>query len=232
VHYRLNPSTPLLEAFWAMPHVRICSKLLFVAAVFIVCTATRAQTTPTPAAFSASALTYLTPTISRVEGTDTDSGARYVRLSVSLAAPGTEPDLAPRFTLECREAKGKHDLFWFLSFGGVPVQPFMPPFKPTQSDHFPPNYPQVKLKMDFEGYMRTKPYTRTWEEMPSGEFRYCNASNSCPNMETARNYMSYLNALPTLRISYAKSSYGSSPEQVFQLHSLVDEANKTPLCSQ
>jgi hypothetical protein len=107
----------------------------------------------------------------------------------------------------------------------------MPPFKSSRSEPFPPNYFQVKLKMDFEGYMRTKPFTRAWEELPSGEFRFCNASMNCPNMETARNFMSYLNALPTLRISYAKSSDGKSPEQVFQLRSLVDEANKTPLCT-
>jgi hypothetical protein len=172
------------------------------------------------------------PAPSRVEGADAESGAHYVRLSIALASPGTESDLAPRFTLECRDVKGKHDMFWFLSFGGVPVQSFEPPFKPSRNDPFPPNYPQVKLKMDFEGYMRTKPYSRVWEELPSGEYRYCNASMSCSNMETARNYMSYLNALPTLRISFAKSSDGRSPEQVFQLHNLVDEANKTPLCTQ
>ncbi len=109
--------------------------------------------------------------------------------------------------------KGKHDLFWFLSFGGVTVQPFMPPFKPSQSDPFPPNYPQVKLKMDFEGYMRTKPYSRVWEELPSGEYRFCNASMSCSNMETARNYMSYLNACFHARISAVKSGDGTSPHR-------------------
>lgn len=212
-----------------MAHVRICSKRVLVATVFLVCTASQAQTAATLTVSAAP--TPLAPAVSREEGTDPYTGINYVRLSVSSAASGTEPDLPSRFTLECRDVKGKHDLIWFLSFGGVPVQPFMPPFKSSRSEPFPPNYFQVKLKMDFEGYMRTKPFTRAWEELPSGEFRFCNASMNCPNMETARNFMSYLNALPTLRISYAKSSDGKSPEQVFQLRSLVDEANKTPLCT-
>lgn len=211
-----------------MQLVPLCCERVLVAAIFLVCAASCAQTAPTPAAFTS---TSLAPAPSRVEGTDTISGTHYVRLSVSAAASGTEPDLAPHFTLECRDVKGKHDLFWFLSFGGVPVQPFEPPFKSSKSEPFPPDYLKVKLKMDFEGYMRTKPYTRAWEELPSGELRFCNASLSCPNMETARNFMSYLNALSTLRISYAKSSDGTSPEQVFQLRSLVDEANKTPICT-
>jgi|HubBroStandDraft_1064217.scaffolds.fasta_scaffold87006_3 hypothetical protein len=141
------------------------------------------------------------------------------------------PDLAPHFTLECRDVKGKRDITWFLSFGGVRVQQFEPPFKPSQGDPYPPNYHKVKLKMDFEGYMRSKPTTRSWEELPSGEFRFCNAGLQCPNMETARFYMSYLNALPTLRIAFANSSESLLPEQVFDLRGLVDEANKTPICS-
>jgi hypothetical protein len=43
--------------------------------------------------------------------------------------------------------------------------------------------------------------------------------------------MSYLNALPTLRIAFANSSESLLPEQVFDLRGLVDEANKTPICS-
>jgi hypothetical protein len=214
-----------------MAHVRICYLRVLVAAIFLVCAASPAQTAPPATAFAASAPTSLAPAFSRVESTDADTGIHYVRLSVSSAASVAEPGLAPRFTLECRDVKGKHDLFWYLSFGGVPVQPFMPPFKPSPSDPFPPNYPRVKLEMEFDGYMHTKPSARTWEELPSGELRFCNASMNCPNMETARNYMSFLNALPTLRISYSKSSDGRSPEQVFQLRSLVDEANKTPLCA-
>ena len=198
-----------------------------VAAAFSIAYASApAQTTPTTAEPNAA------PAPVRVEGTDAESGVHYVRLSVPSAAPTVPADLAARFTLECRDVKGKRDLLWFLSFGGVPVQSFQPPFRPSQSDPFPPNYQKVKLKMDFEGYMRSKPVTRAWEQMPSGEFRFCNAGLGCPNMETARFYMSYLNALPTLRIAYAKSfDKEPPPEQVFELRYLVDEANKTQACN-
>jgi hypothetical protein len=210
------------------------------AAIFLSCAASPAQPAPAPTdlAFTVSSAAPASSvpgssgsSLSRVEATDSDTGIHYVRLSITSVSSGNTGDLAPHFTLECRDVKGKHDLLWFLSFGGLPIQHFEPPFRPSQGNPFPPNYLEVKLKMDFEGYMRTKPYTRTWEAIPTGELRFCNASMSCPNMETARNYMSYLNALPTLRISYAKSSDGRTPEQVFQLRSLVDEANKTPICT-
>jgi hypothetical protein len=174
---------------------------------------------------------YSAPALSRVEGTDANSGTHYVRLSIPSSAAGTASDLAPRFTLECRDLKGKHNLLWFLSFGGIPIQPFAPPFKASQNDPFPPNYEKVKLRMDFEGYMRSKPVIKEWEMLPSGEFRFCNAGLNCSNMETARFYMGFLNALPTLRIAYAKTFDGKPLEQVFELRSLVDEANKTPVCT-
>jgi hypothetical protein len=219
-----------------------CSERVLAVAIFLASAAVPAQTAATstaptpvaPASTPAQATdtpTSSAPAFSRVEGTDTDSGTHYVRLSISSPVSGRPPELAPRFTLECRDVKGKHDLLWFLSFGGVPIQPFQPPFKPSHGAPFPPVYHMVKLKMDFEGYMRTKPYTKAWEELNSGELRFCNAGIECPNMETARFYMSFLNALPTLRISYAKPSGLQSPELVFPLRSLVDEANKTPVCT-
>jgi hypothetical protein len=230
-HYRLTTSTTCAGDLVAMRPVLNCPCWALAVAVFFACGAVSlAQIAAAPAAPS-DAPTSSAPAILRVEGADADSGTHYVRLSVWSAVSGTEAEMAPRFTIECRDVKGKHDLLWFLSFGGVPVQPFMPPFKPSQSALFPPDYHKVKLKMDFEGYMRTKPSTRAWEELPSGEFRFCNAGIGCPNMETARYYMSFLNALPTLRISFAKPADGTSPEQIFQLRSLVDEANKTPVCA-
>jgi hypothetical protein len=224
-----------LEAIFAMRQALKCPEGVLASVVFLVfvCPTSPAQNVTAPAAPAAldGASSASVPALSRVEGTDAGSGTHYVRLAVSSSGSGTEPELAPRFTLECRDVKGKHDLIWFLSFGGVPVQSFVPPFKPSQDDPFPPTYHMVKLKMNFEGYMRTKPYTKAWEELPSGELRFCNSSIACPNMETARFYMAFLNALPTLRISHAKASDGKASEQVFQLRSLVDEANKTPVCT-
>lgn len=213
-----------------MLQVLKCPEGVLAGAVLLVCAVCPAQNPPAPAAPD-SVPPSSAPALSRVEGTDAGSGTHYVRLSVSAASSGTALDLAPRFTLECRDVKGKHDLIWFLSFGGVPVQAFEPPFKPSENDQFPPVYPKVKLKMNFEGYMRSKPYTKAWEQLPSGELRFCNSGINCPNMETARFYMAFLNALPTLRVSYAKASEDKSPEQVFQLRSLVDEASKTPVCA-
>ncbi|MGB6828497.1 MAG: hypothetical protein WBE41_10680, partial [Terracidiphilus sp.] len=149
------------------------------ATIFLVCAASPAQMPVGPAA-SSDVPTSSAPALSRVEGTDAGSGTHYVRLSVLAASSGTTPDLPPRFTLECRDVKGKHDLIWFLSFGGVPVHSFEPPFRPSQNDLFPPVYPKVKLKMDFEGYMRSKPYTKAWDLLPSGELRFCNSGINCP----------------------------------------------------
>jgi hypothetical protein len=167
----------------------------------------------------------------RLEGTDPGSGIHWVRIAVNATSPAAAPAQAGHFILECRETRGKREVDWYVSFGFIPVQSFDPPFKATKDNPFPPSNPIVKLKMSFEGYMKTKPFTRAWEGLPSGEYRYCNSSMGCSNLDQARFYMSYVNALPTLRISFAKKSDGDAPEQVFNLDGLVHEANKTPICA-
>ncbi len=172
------------------------------------------------------------PNLLRAEGFDSGSGIHYLRLMLSSPLPSNDArQPPPRFTVECRDKNGKHDLLWFVSFGGVADPGFEPPFHPTQTDLFPPHYPNAKLKMGFEGYTKWKPVIKAWVQLPSGEFRFCNSGIDCPNMETARYYMQFLNALPGLRISYANPARGAPAEAFFQTRPLLDEINKNPVCA-
>ena len=64
----------------------------------------------------------------RLEGVDAASGIHYVRLILYLPSGGGSIDAPPRFIMECTENKGKRDLAWFVSFGGVSNIYFTPPF--------------------------------------------------------------------------------------------------------
>jgi hypothetical protein len=169
-------------------------------------------------------------TFHRMEGTDTATGIRWVRLLLSLPSAG-DPERAPRFTAECDDVKGKHQLLWFVSFGGIDDPGFVAPFDAGQNQAFAPQYPGVDLKMDFEGYTRQKPFTRSWAVMPGGEYRYRNPGAFSPNMDSPRYFMSFLNALPGLRIVHAKPAKGDPGELFFPTKSLLDELNKTPICA-
>jgi hypothetical protein len=175
------------------------------------------------------------PTLQRMEGTVPETGVRYVRLLLSLpvTAETTPP---PRFTAECIEDRGKLDLVWFVSFGGIEDSGFHPPFRASQADLFPPRYPSVNLKMTFEGYIKSKPFTRTWSVLPSGELRYRNPGLDSPNMDSPRYFLTFLNSLPGLRIGYVKPGKGRSAspiqgEILFPTQPLLDELKKTPLCN-
>jgi len=170
------------------------------------------------------------PNLLRLEGVDADSGIHYIRLLLSLPAASGSSLAPPRFTIECTENKGRRDMSWFLSFGGVDDTQFTPPFRPTQASPFPPPHPNASLKMTFEGYTRWKPFVRVWEVLPSGELRYRNPGMQSPNMDTPRSFLQYLKPLPGLRIGYAKAAPGSPPEVLFQTRPLLDEMQKTPLC--
>jgi hypothetical protein len=180
----------------------------------------------TPAAQQASAASV----VKRVEGVDPGSGIHYLRLSITVPpATGAAQD-PPRLTMECRDKNGKHDLLWYLSFGGIPEQNFDPPFRPTQTDLFPPRLPRQKLTMFFEGYMRSKPYARTWLIQPSGELRYCNPGMDCPNMEGPQYFLAFLNALPGLRIRGANPLSSTQQELFFQTRPLLDAMKASPVC--
>jgi len=171
-----------------------------------------------------------TPTLLRTEGTDPEYGIHWVRLLLALPTAG-DPGRAPRFTVECQDLNGKHDLLLFVSFGGFEDLGFVPPFQGGKNKLYGPQFPGVDLKMTFEGYRKSKPFTRSWAVLPGGEFRYRNAGADSPNMDSTRNFMSFLNALPALRIVHAKPAQGDPGELLFPTRPLLDELNKTPICS-
>jgi hypothetical protein len=183
-----------------------------------------AQETPAPQPVT------VAPNLMRLEGVDTVTGINYVRLLLSLPTPEGSTEPPPRFTTECTENKGRRSLAWFVSFGGVADVGFTRPFQPTPQEPFPPHNPSTNLKMTFEGYMKWKPYTRSWEVLPSGELRYRNPGLDSPNLDGPRFFLKYLSSLPGLRIGYAKPAPESPPELLFQTRPLLDELNKTPVC--
>ncbi|HZL52824.1 MAG TPA: hypothetical protein VFC37_17975 [Terracidiphilus sp.] len=172
------------------------------------------------------------PILLRIEATDLESGIHYVRLMLSLR---TNEDAAqttqPRFTVECQDIKGKQEMLWFVSFGGVEDPGFVPPFRATQANLYPPHYPGVDLKMTFEGYIKSKPFTRSWSLLPSGQLRYRNGGADSPNMESARWFLRFLSSLPGLRIVHAKPLKGHPGEIFFPTQPLLDELKKAPICS-
>jgi hypothetical protein len=153
-----------------------------------------------------------------------------VRLLLSLPTAG-DSERAPRFTVECQDLNGKHDLLWFVSFGGFEDPGFVAPFEAGKNKLFAMPYPGVDLKMTFEGYRKSKPFTRSWAALPGGEFRYRNAGSDSPNMDSPRFFLPYLNSLPGLRIVHAKPAKGDPGELFFPTKPLLDEMNKTPICS-
>lgn len=175
----------------------------------------------------------LSSNLARFESVDQASGIHYVRLLLSLpkAADAAQDQAPPRFSVECRDIKGAHDLEWFLSFGGVDSFQFVAPFHSTPQALYPPQYPQVKLRMVFEGYIKSKPFIRTWSALRDGEFRYSDPGAHSANMESARWFMGFLNSLPGLRIGYEKPEKGDPPELFFPTQPLLDEIKKTPICA-
>jgi hypothetical protein len=175
----------------------------------------------------------LTPSLSRFEAVDPASGIHYIRLllSVPKVADAPEGQAPPRFSIECRDIKGVHQMQWFLSFGGVDSFEFVAPFHSTPQTLYPPQFPQVKLRMVFEGYMKSKPFIRNWSALRNGEFRYSDPGLYSANMEPTRWFLPFLNSLPGLRIGYPKPEKGDPPELFFPTQPLLDELRKTPLCA-
>jgi len=209
---------------WIPSAVRRMAFGMAISSATSACLCTQELPHPVPVANAANLM--------RLEGVDPGSGVQYVRLLLSLPQdPSSSAAPPPRFTVECSVNHGKRALAWFVSFGGVEGYAFEPPFHPTQSDLFPPQYPSVNLKMSFEGYTKSKPFARSWSVLPSGELRYRNPGLDSPNMESARYFMQFLAALPGLRLRYAKPAKGGEPELFFQTQPLLEEVKRSPQCS-
>jgi hypothetical protein len=202
------------------------STWLFVGSL-IASAALTAQTappsSPDPEPTSAAAI------FQRTEGTDPTYGIHWVRLMLSLPRVGDQ-ERAPRFTVECQDLNGRHDLLWFVSFGGFDDPGFVAPWEAGKNKLWAVQYPPIDLKMTFEGYSKPKSFTRSWAVQPGGDFRYRNAGTDSPNMDSPRFFAAFLYALPGVRIVHAKRVAGDPGELFFPARPIVDEMLKTPIC--
>jgi hypothetical protein len=176
--------------------------------------------------------TTLSPGLSRIEGTDTESGIAYTRIFLEgklLSPPSSEPlpTPPPTLTAQCTQrSTGKLFFELFANYGDVEDTSFHRPWQSGDGGLFAPSIVKVKVTMEFLGYTHVKPVTRQWErlDVPSGQLRYNSPSRSSSNMEDATYYLQYLKALPTLRLTYA----GKTIE--FLTTPLLNQIRKEPRC--
>ncbi len=177
--------------------------------------------------------TTLAPGLSRIAGTDGESGIVYMRLLLEgklvSPPPSVEPHPTPPPTLtaQCSQHPGGKLFFeLFANYGGVEDTTYHRPWQPKDGGLFAPTTVKVKITMEFLGYTRVKPVTRQWERLdaPAGQFRYNTPSGASFNMEDSTFYLQYLKALPTLRLTYS----GKTVE--FFTAPLLDQLRKEPLC--
>ncbi len=169
----------------------------------------------------------------RLEGTEPLSGIRYLKfilLARTAETRSAAPDGLPRFTMECREQRGKRSLHWLVRFDGSADFAFQPPVISTKEDPNPARNPSLDLKMRFEGYMKSQEFKRQWERLPTGELHYRNSGFQSANMEDPRYFMRWLTSLPNLRIGYLKPIAGQTSELVFATQPLLDAVRKADLC--
>ncbi|QNI33099.1 hypothetical protein H7849_03730 [Alloacidobacterium dinghuense] len=166
-----------------------------------------------------------------LHGTDAGSDTQYLRYFL-LADSGEEamPQSAPTLVIECTQAHNRRELHFFVNFGGVEDIAFTPPFKPTPTDRFPPANPTVAFRMTFEGYMRSKPFKRSWEQLPNGNYKYRNPGADSFNLDGPRYFMQYLNSLPGFRVVAMKPERGKPAEVFFQTKPLLEMVSREALC--
>ena len=170
-----------------------------------------------------------------LHGTHTASGIEYLRLLLITEAAATaraseNPLTAPTLTFECTSLHNKRTLSLYVNFGGVEDTGFPPPFVPTQQDLFPPRNPNVAITLLFEGYIKSKPFKRTWEALPNGNYKYRNPGMGSSNLDDPRFFLQYLNSLPTLHVVLAKPEAGKPAELFFHTAPLLQQTFQAPLC--
>lgn len=183
----------------------------------------------------------------RKAGVDTDSGIRYVLLSIAAQrlgaigaqdVKGPEQDgalletVSPLLTAQCTQTKSgklKFELLAMLPPGGNASElAFYPPWRPmSDSDLFPPRLTRVQVTMEFLGYMKVKPVKRQWEILleNAGQMRYATPAMISANMEEIMFYLQYLKALPTLRLSIPGKAAAS-----FETTAWQRAVREEPLC--
>jgi hypothetical protein len=175
-----------------------------------------------------------------LQGTHVDSATEYLRLfttavpptASSQAKPAPAPDLkvSPTFTLECTQRKSKRTVHLYVNFGNVEDLGFPIPFQPTPAEPFPPQNPSFSITLVFEGYMQSRPFKRSWEQLPNGNYRYRNPGIGSPNLDDPRFFLQYLHSLPTLHVTLAKPGTGKPAEAYFRTAALLQQAANSPLC--
>jgi len=150
-------------------------------------------------------------------GTDAASGIEWTLISMSGKVVGMgAAETAPRLTAQCtKDPKGKLRFELLADVGDVPEVRFVPPFKPTKDELFPPNLPRAAVTMEFLGYRKVKPVKRQWA--------------SSGNMEEVVFYLQYLKALPTLRLSLPDKA-GKPVVVEFDTTSWQAKVKADPLC--
>jgi hypothetical protein len=147
-------------------------------------------------------------------GTDAGSGIAWVLISLNGRVVGGESTAIPRLTAQCtKDAKGKLRFELLADLGDVPELRFVPPFKSTSTQLFPPPVMKPMVTMKFLGYRKLKPVKRQWTAIDglNGEWKYATPGGSSANMEEVMFYMQYLKALPTLRLTLPSASGSGSP---------------------
>ncbi|MFC6645219.1 hypothetical protein ACFQBQ_06370 [Granulicella cerasi] len=177
--------------------------------------------------------------LGRHEGTDAESGIRYVRISMNGALtkptdppitthPAAEPnEQLPTLVGECSVTpQGKAHFDLFLNAGGVADPGFVPPWKPTAAHPVQPPPQKTMLTLEFLGYRKVKPVARQFEKLRSapGEFRYLSPGIHSANLEEINFYFLYLRALPTLRASNQDFAVD------FAVTDWLNQLAKEPLC--
>ncbi len=175
----------------------------------------------------------------RLSGTHAASGIEYVRffttaqpLSADAAAAPADPHVVPTFTIECTQLKNKRMLSLYVNFGRVADLSFPEPFHPTDTDLFPPRNPTLPIALIFEGYIKSKPFKRGWEQLPNGNYRYRNPGMGSGNLDDPRFFLDYLHSLPTLHVIALKPEAGKPGELYFHTATLLGAADNAPLCRQ
>ena len=151
--------------------------------------------------------------VSRLDGTDEDSGMAYALITLeghpasaagaSLAA-GPALDPPPRLTAQCTRTADKWKYELLVDLGGGPMLAYVPPWQPGHGSLFDPRLKQVMGTMDFLGYTKVKPVKRQFDVLEgslAGELRYSTPGRATSNLEPIAFYMQYLKALPTLRVT-------------------------------
>ena len=159
-----------------------------------------------------------------ITGGDPDSSISYVRVILPAERAEAVSD-SPALTVECLEINSKKRMDIYLDFGGAD-RSFHPPAKPDPVTHFPPSNPSVRLKLVFEGY---KPFNRTWEVMPSGEYRYRQPGIGSPNLDGVQFFLLYMYSVPVMHVSFTDPK-ASAKTAEFHTSGLMAEMRKQSLC--